>query len=53
MAKRLSRRQLLGIGASSLAAGVAWTSEGRASAPYQPTAAGEVARGPALLAEDL
>ena len=38
MAKRVSRRQLLGLGASSLAAGVAWTGESRANARYRPTA---------------
>jgi manganese oxidase len=36
MAKRLSRRQLLGIGAGSLAAGAAWTKEGVAKGQYQP-----------------
>ena len=39
MAKGLSRRQLLGIGAGSLAAGVAWTKEGGAKGQYQPAAA--------------
>ncbi len=39
MAKGLSRRQLLGIGAGSLAAGVAWTKEGVAKGQYQPAAA--------------
>ena len=38
MAKGLSRRQLLGIGAGSLAAGVAWTKEGGAKGQYQPAA---------------
>ena len=39
MAKRLSRRQLLGIGAGSLAAGVVWNGEARANTRYQPAAA--------------
>ena len=38
MANGLSRRQLLGIGAGSLAAGVAWTKEGGAKGQYQPAA---------------
>src|SRR5512144_1326352 len=39
MAQNVSRRRLLGIGASSLAAGVAWTSEGRGGAQSPPTPA--------------
>ncbi len=44
MTTRLSRRQILGIGAASLAGGVAWAKEGRAKghgggAQYQPAAA--------------
>src|SRR5262245_32456 len=37
MAKKLARRQVLGIGAGTLAAGVVWNSEARATTRYQPT----------------
>ena len=44
MASRLSRRQILGIGAASLAGGMAWGRDGHArghgaTSPYQPPAA--------------
>lgn len=39
MAKKLSRRQILGIGAGSLAAGGVWTRNSDAKGPYQPATA--------------
>src|SRR5262245_4571234 len=39
MANRLSRRALLGAGASSIAAGLGWRREATASAQYKPAAA--------------
>jgi len=45
MAQNVSRRRLLGIGASSLAVSVAWTGEGRAGAQSPPTPTAKSAAG--------
>src|SRR5262249_52882386 len=45
MASRLSRRQVLGMGAGSLAAGVAWANDGAAVPRYQASAAPRTSSG--------
>ena len=54
MPKRFTRRQMLGIGAGSLAAGVLTNTEGHAQpAQYRRAGAGVIARWPALLGQEL